>query len=245
MNALSNALPIISNDSLPPISPNALPPSLPNVAARAPAAVRGGIWTDERVETLKRLWTAGLSASQIAAEIGGMTRNAVIGKIHRLGLGQRVADPQRAARKSTGTRNPKPRRQLVRTQQADGTILEQIVPYVPESLPPPDPQFMCTLEELGALQSEKDAESVRCRAPFGDPGTDGFRYCGTPGAQLPGPYCAFHRRAFYQAGSANGARSPSRIRVDGGDTDRGRALAQLEYTDHDGAGAVPPVTADD
>ena len=43
-------------------------------------------WTDERVEQLKKLWSDGLSASQIAAELGGITRNAVIGKVHRLGL---------------------------------------------------------------------------------------------------------------------------------------------------------------
>ena len=43
-------------------------------------------WTDERVELLKKLWAEGLSASQIAARLGGVTRNAVIGKAHRLGL---------------------------------------------------------------------------------------------------------------------------------------------------------------
>ena len=48
-------------------------------------------WTDERVETLKKLWADGLSASQIAAELGGITRNAVIGKVHRLGLSGRAA----------------------------------------------------------------------------------------------------------------------------------------------------------
>ena len=41
-------------------------------------------WTDDRVEQLKKLWEAGLSASQIAAELGNVTRNAVIGKVHRL-----------------------------------------------------------------------------------------------------------------------------------------------------------------
>ena len=46
-------------------------------------------WTDERVETLKRMWTEGQSASQIAKELGGVTRNAVIGKVHRLGLSNR------------------------------------------------------------------------------------------------------------------------------------------------------------
>jgi GcrA cell cycle regulator len=47
-------------------------------------------WTDERVETLKRMWGEGQSASQIAKELGGVTRNAVIGKVHRLGLSNRV-----------------------------------------------------------------------------------------------------------------------------------------------------------
>ena len=47
-------------------------------------------WTDERVETLKKLWTDGLSASQIAAQLGGITRNAVIGKVHRLGASGRT-----------------------------------------------------------------------------------------------------------------------------------------------------------
>ncbi|MDG1280038.1 MAG: GcrA family cell cycle regulator [Pseudorhodobacter sp.] len=48
-------------------------------------------WTDERVETLKKMWAEGQSASQIAKELGGVTRNAVIGKVHRLGLSNRAA----------------------------------------------------------------------------------------------------------------------------------------------------------
>ncbi|MBR2574578.1 MAG: GcrA cell cycle regulator [Loktanella sp.] len=47
-------------------------------------------WTDERVETLKKMWGDGQSASQIAKELGGVTRNAVIGKVHRLGLSNRA-----------------------------------------------------------------------------------------------------------------------------------------------------------
>src|SRR5437763_16438802 len=47
-------------------------------------------WTDERVELLKKLWADGLSASQIAGELGGVTRNAVIGKVHRLNLSGRA-----------------------------------------------------------------------------------------------------------------------------------------------------------
>ena len=54
-------------------------------------------WTDERVETLKRMWAEGLSASQIAKDLGGVTRNAVIGKVHRLGLSNRVEGEEAAA----------------------------------------------------------------------------------------------------------------------------------------------------
>src|SRR5436190_3362737 len=81
------------------------------------AACRGHLemsWTDERVELLKKLWTDGLSASQIAAELGGITRNAVIGKVHRLGLSGRAKSPssaaprQRRARPSHMMRVPRP-----------------------------------------------------------------------------------------------------------------------------------------
>ena len=54
-------------------------------------------WTDERVETLKRMWSEGQSASAIAKELGGVTRNAVIGKVHRLGLSNRTEEPEAAA----------------------------------------------------------------------------------------------------------------------------------------------------
>ncbi|MDO5632792.1 MAG: GcrA family cell cycle regulator [Paracoccus sp. (in: a-proteobacteria)] len=53
-------------------------------------------WTDERVETLKRMWAEGQSASAIAKELGGVTRNAVIGKVHRLGLSNRSEEPEAA-----------------------------------------------------------------------------------------------------------------------------------------------------
>jgi GcrA cell cycle regulator len=57
-------------------------------------------WSDDRVEQLKKLWESGLSASQIAAELGNVTRNAVIGKVHRLGLSGRAKSPPRRRRAS-------------------------------------------------------------------------------------------------------------------------------------------------
>jgi GcrA cell cycle regulator len=65
-------------------------------------------WTDERVELLKKLWGDGLSASQIAGELGGITRNAVIGKVHRLGLSGRAKAPSSSM--------PRPRKPRPATQ---------------------------------------------------------------------------------------------------------------------------------
>ena len=67
-------------------------------------------WTDERVDTLKKLWLDGLSASQIAKQLGGVTRNAVIGKVHRLGLSGR-ATPSQPTR--TAYKAPRPPRPVV------------------------------------------------------------------------------------------------------------------------------------
>jgi GcrA cell cycle regulator len=63
-------------------------------------------WTDERVETLKKMWAEGQSASQIAKELGGVTRNAVIGKVHRLGLSNRVGPGTPAEDEGTAASAP-------------------------------------------------------------------------------------------------------------------------------------------
>ena len=63
-------------------------------------------WTDERVELLKKMWGEGQSASQIAKELGGVTRNAVIGKVHRLGLSNRSGGGGNSAPKSETKAKP-------------------------------------------------------------------------------------------------------------------------------------------
>ncbi|MEX5727535.1 GcrA cell cycle regulator [Rhodovulum iodosum] len=65
-------------------------------------------WTEERVETLKRMWAEGQSASQIAKELGGVTRNAVIGKVHRLGLSNRAGAAPAAASPAAKPAAPAP-----------------------------------------------------------------------------------------------------------------------------------------
>jgi GcrA cell cycle regulator len=63
-------------------------------------------WTDERVDLLKKMWSEGQSASQIAKELGGVTRNAVIGKVHRLGLSNRVSGTPGASAAAKATPEP-------------------------------------------------------------------------------------------------------------------------------------------
>ena len=88
-------------------------------------------WTDERVETLKRMWAEGQSASQIAKELGGVTRNAVIGKVHRLGLSNRNDEPEPA---------PAPAPEPVAEKKADRkpAPAAQAAPR-PEPQQPPEP----------------------------------------------------------------------------------------------------------
>lgn len=85
-------------------------------------------WTDERVETLKKMWNEGQSASQIAKELGGVTRNAVIGKVHRLGLSNRVGGaPQPAKAEPAKAR-----------AEADRPVAEQ-PPTAEKPAPRPEP----------------------------------------------------------------------------------------------------------
>jgi GcrA cell cycle regulator len=140
-------------------------------------------WTDERVETLKKLWLDGLSASQIAKHLGGVTRNAVIGKVHRLGLSGRAtpSQPQRTAFKT-----PRAPRPAVNVQPRRST--ELTLPTIPARVFYPEEPGSATVLTLGAHM---------CKWPIGDPSTDGFTFCGRR-SDSEGPYCVEHARVAYQ-----------------------------------------------
>ena len=98
-------------------------------------------WTDERVEQLKKLWADGLSASQIAAELGGITRNAVIGKVHRLGLSGRAKAPSSAGPRPRKTRAPSHVFRSIRNALRGNTALaaHAVAAYEAEIEPEPVP----------------------------------------------------------------------------------------------------------
>jgi GcrA cell cycle regulator len=156
-------------------------------------------WTEDRVECLRKLWTDGLSASQIAKELGGVTRNAVIGKVHRLGLSGRAKGPsqaripgQKRAARNPGYVPPRSGRQVSRvngdgrmrgqssSMRASGYAAQEIVEA-------PEPKRI----ELTELNEKT------CKWPYGDPVLPDFYFCGHEIAE-GSPYCRYHGRLAYQ-----------------------------------------------
>ncbi len=131
-------------------------------------------WTDERVEQLKGLWNEGLSASQIARALGGVSRNAVIGKVHRLGLAGRAL-PAKIDR---------PRAQR-RTAIHNAAPPPEIIEEEPIKL------------EDGNFATVLTISDRMCRWPIGDPSESEFHFCGRK-PRTGSPYCEAHARKAYQ-----------------------------------------------
>jgi GcrA cell cycle regulator len=153
-------------------------------------------WTDERVELLKRLWAEGLSASQIAGRLSGITRNAVIGKVHRLGLAgrattSRIASHRPRARMATAKRpGAKPRFAQVGNPAFRALYQPEAEPYIA-----PVEDVVIPLAERKSIQTLTECS---CRWPIGDPQLADFHFCGRN--KVPGlPYCETHARRAFQA----------------------------------------------
>lgn len=153
-------------------------------------------WTDERVELLKKLWADGLSASQIAAELGGITRNAVIGKVHRLGLSGRAKSPSSAAARPRKARAPGHMMRVNRPAARGNTALAHSFEIEAE----PEPEFVDNVIPIGQRRTILELTEDTCRWPCGDPGSTEFFFCGGP-ALTSLPYCAHHSRVAYQPAS--------------------------------------------
>ena len=135
-------------------------------------------WTDERVSLLKKLWGEGKTAAEIASTLGGVTRNAVIGKAHRLKLSNRMSPIQtnKKPKAPANTSTPPPAPKRTRTKSVD----------IPR----------------GKGLSLLDLKPSQCRWPSGDPRDDDFGFCGEAG--VPGlPYCEEHAKIAYQAARNN------------------------------------------
>ncbi len=150
-------------------------------------------WSDDRVEQLKKLWEAGLSASQIAAELGNVTRNAVIGKVHRLGLSGRAKSPSSAAPRPRKTRPAQHMMRVSRPASRGNTALAHAFEVELE----PDPIAYDNVVPMSQRISLLELNEATCHWPVGDPASPEFFFCG--GKALPSlPYCAHHSRVAYQ-----------------------------------------------
>lgn len=138
-------------------------------------------WTDDRVSTLKKLWGEGKTAAEIAKELGGVTRNAVIGKAHRLKLSNRVSPIQQNKKVAP----PKPQNQ--NTQSPAAQPRKRAKEYVDDG------------RERIPLA---DLQAGACRWPMGDPRESNFGFCGCEA--LPSlPYCLEHSQVAYQPATRN------------------------------------------
>ena len=184
-------------------------------------------WTDERVEKLKELWNEGMSASQIAKTLGGVTRNAVIGKVHRLGLSNRAtagaATKEKAAKadaapkpkaakpaapKAAPAAAPKPAPAPAAeapTPAVATPMRKQIIP-AGQPLPPQPSANEISPEALAKVNEvEKQAKKLTlmeltertCKWPIGDPSSDDFWFCGLS-VQQGKPYCEAHVGVAFQ-----------------------------------------------
>ena len=121
-------------------------------------------WTDERVELLKKMWIEGQSASQIAKELGGVTRNAVIGKVHRLGLSNRngaEAEPSAA---------PEPVAAVVPPEVVEAPAAPVRDDVVRAAAPAPEPAPVVDIAEVRAERAARvrpapEAASAPAPAP--------------------------------------------------------------------------------
>ena len=155
------------------------------------SSVQAG-WTSERIEILKKLFDAGLSCSQIAGEIG-TTRNAVIGKMHRLGLSRPknlLANRIKAPRAAPDGWRAKALRPKLRGLSigAQRDMLRAAYPGPSDNEAPIDSPHKCSLLELRPAQ---------CRWPIREPGAADFAFCGNPSSDGVS-YCAGHARLAYR-----------------------------------------------
>ncbi len=141
-------------------------------------------WTDERISELTRLWNDGLSTAEIG-KVLGISKNAVVGKAHRLRLAARPSPIRRMAVRPATPRLPRVARPAALPQSATMTPQVAAAPPAPAAVRPPR-------VEVPAAQ----LSNQRCMWPVGHPGDGDFHFCGDR-ALVGRPYCAPHCAVAY------------------------------------------------
>jgi GcrA cell cycle regulator len=164
-------------------------------------------WTDERVELLKKLWADGLSASQIAAQLGGVSRNAVIGKVHRLKLssrGRATASPARQKKTQQASSSVKSASRAATVSRSMTTSIGATALQAQFDAEPVARQMLRPVENVVVPISRRlmliQLNERTCKWPNGDPLSEDFHFCGNDSAET-GPYCNYHSRIAFQPAS--------------------------------------------
>lgn len=145
-------------------------------------------WTDERVEQVRNLWRAGHSAGAIASMIGNTTRNAVIGKVSRLGLPGRKVTVRRPPNDRWNTEDR-------RMERGDRPFKQSLKPRTPKPDWRAEPLPETPVTDIARVATA-DLEPHHCRWPVGDPKRSDFGYCGCQ--KIEGlSYCSTHARRAY------------------------------------------------
>ncbi|MGH1404082.1 MAG: GcrA family cell cycle regulator [Alphaproteobacteria bacterium] len=154
-------------------------------------------WTEERVSILKKLWGEGHTAAEIAKQLGGVTRNAVIGKAHRLKLSNRVSPIQQNKKPANSNKSVERKVQTEKAKAQTSSVQQAVArKSAPSSIVEEKPI------RAGDLYSLMDLQPRMCRWPSGDPKEEGFGFCGCK--TMPGlPYCEEHAKMAYQAATRN------------------------------------------
>lgn len=155
-------------------------------------------WTEDRVATLTKLWADGLSASQIAKQLGGVTRNAVIGKVHRLGLSGRAKPSRPKPAKTAATARAKAPPKSATTAKATAKKTVKAKPTTPAQLPVSvEPPLDAKPLQDGSYATILTLTDHMCKFPIGDPSAEEFRFCGRK-TDPDEPYCTAHSMVAYQ-----------------------------------------------
>lgn len=160
-------------------------------------------WTEQRTDTVKKLWLDGLSASQIARQVGGVTRNAVIGKVHRLGLSGRAAPSQPSRPAFKATRPSRPLTAAPSAPRRIAKVMSSTAPAVQVQ------QQIIRVEEPGSA-TVLTLGAHMCKWPIGEPSTDGFTFCGRRAGD-GAPYCVEHAKIAYQPTATTKRKSVSEL----------------------------------
>lgn len=172
------------------------------------------VWTDKKINELKKLWGKGLTTAEIGKKLN-VSKNAVVGKAHRLGLKSRPSPIKNTAARKTAVAKPSkktveaPKKKLAPVKAAKAPVAKPApkasaatkgkakeTPKAPVKAPAAKTKATSKKQEVDLMVDITDLKIGMCKWPIGDPRMPNFHFCGKPA--LDGkPYCPGHYAMAY------------------------------------------------